>query len=423
MDRTGKLGALLRSARLNAILTWSLVAAIAFTAGWRLLAGDLFWAGFAAVTAVVVILPPFAFRRPTVTLPWEVVLLATVPIVGIIAAPVQSIEQFTLHVSVAALALIIAVELHVFTTVRMNDWFAVTFVVVTTLASEGVWSVLLWVSDELLGTQFIPDLPTLMIHFSAATVAGIGAGLVFMLYFRRIDELYRRCCPGIGAPPSTEWPPPAPKRLRDRIGISERRELQFVRLMQLTLVGILLVGIAESELSIIVNSVIALVVTQLPAILERDYDLSMDPGLVLWLTTAVFVHAVGTLGPYQSIEWWDTLAHALSSSVVAAIGYTVLRVGTLHSDDVRIPPRLQVLFILLFVVAAGVLWEVIEFVVEQLANILAIDDVLVQYGLRDTMFDLVFDIVGGLVVAIWGAAYLTESVTQLSVWFETKRGN
>jgi hypothetical protein len=423
MDRTGKLGALLRSARLNAILAWFLVAAIAITAVGRLLAGNLFWAGFAAATTIAVLIPPFAFGRPMVMLPWEVVLLAAVPIVGGIAAPVQSIEQLTLHVSVAALALIIAVELHVFTTVGMTDWFAVTFVVVTTLASEGVWSVLLWVSDELLRTQFIPDLRTLMIHFTAATLAGVGGGLVFPLYFRRIDELYRRCCPGIRTPPSSEWPSPAPKRVRDRFGISERRERQFVRLMQLSLVGILLVGIGEGELSVVVNSIVALVVTQLPAFLERDYDLSMDPGLVLWLTTAVFVHAVGALGPYQSIWWWDTLAHALSSSVVAAIGYTALRVVTVHSDDVRIPPRLQVLFILLFVVAAGVLWEVIEFVVEQLANMLAIDDVLVQYGLRDTMFDLVFDIVGGLVVAIWGAAYLTESVTQLSVWFETKRGN
>jgi hypothetical protein len=35
--------------------------------------------------------------------------------------------------------------------------------------------------------------------------------------------------------------------------------------------------------------------------LERDYAIPMDPALVLWLTTAVFLHALGTLGPYRDI--------------------------------------------------------------------------------------------------------------------------
>ena len=33
---------------------------------------------------------------------------------------------------------------------------------------------------------------------------------------------------------------------------------------------------------------------------------------------------------------------------------------------------------------------------------------LTQYGLEDTMYDLVFDTLGGLIAAVWGAAYLTD---------------
>jgi hypothetical protein len=33
---------------------------------------------------------------------------------------------------------------------------------------------------------------------------------------------------------------------------------------------------------------------------------------------------------------------------------------------------------------------------------------LTQYGLEDTMLDLVFDTVGAVVVAVWGTAYLLD---------------
>ena len=416
MDQTGKVGAVLRSARVNATTSWILLGWVGVIAGGSLLKGDLLWAGFATMIVAVAVVPPLAFRQGTVMPPWEVLLLATLPLTGRAFNIGGSTELLLSHLSIAALALIIAVELHVFTAVRMTDWFAVSFVVVTTLATAGLWAVVQWLSDGVFGTLFIPDLRTLMIHFTGATVAGVGSGVLFTLYFRRITELYRRCCPGF-RPQHTTVESARPRvRLRDRIGISEQRERQFVRLLQVLLIGVFFVGLARGNLSIIVNSVLALVVTQLPSILERDYQLSMDPGLVLWITTAVSVHAIGALGPYQAIWWWDNLAHALSSSVVAAIGYTTMRAISEHTADVWIPPRVVFVFILLFVVAAGVFWEVLEFLAGRLAAALAIEGVLIQYGLRDTMLDLVFDIIGGLIVAVWGTAYLTGSVEELTAW-------
>jgi len=127
---------------------------------------------------------------------------------------------------VAALALVVAVELDVFTPVRMPPWFAVVFVSIATLAAAGVWAVVQWAADVTLGTTFIYSEPVsrpasvrdggfvdalswlvevfldggeglvpasvehaahdaLMWDFVAAFVVGILAGLVFELYFRR----------------------------------------------------------------------------------------------------------------------------------------------------------------------------------------------------------------------------------------------
>lgn len=53
-------------------------------------------------------------------------------------------------------------------------------------------------------------------------------------------------------------------------------------------------------------------------------------------------------------------------------------------------------------------WEIQEFATDQL---LVTESgkaiVFVQYGLADTLSDLFFDLVGGILVGIWGTASLT----------------
>jgi len=47
--------------------------------------------------------------------------------------------------------------------------------------------------------------------------------------------------------------------------------------------------------------------------------------------------------------------------------------------------------------------------------------VLTQYGLEDTMLDLIFDTAGAAVVAIWGGARLSGVVTALAERFDAAR--
>lgn len=209
-------------------------------------------------------------------------------------------------------------------------------------------------------------------------------------------------------------------KLRDRLRISEHRQHQLTWLMQTSLIGLFFIGLDRRNPGIVVNTGIALLVTQLPPILERDYNLPMDTGLTLWITVAVFLHALGTVGIpggtisfYQSVWWWDHLTHALSSSIVAAVGYSTVRALDQHTPGISLPPKFMFAFILLFVLAFGVLWEVLEFGIAGLASLTRSETVLTQYGLSDTMLDLVFDMIGGVIVAIWGTAHLTDIVGAL----------
>lgn len=191
---------LLRNARLNAVLAWVIVGVVALVAVEGVLSGDILWSGFAVAVLLLILMPPFAFRSGRTMLPWEVLLLAALPILGRAFATFQISSQIATYLSIAALALIVAVELHTFTTVRMTPSFAVAFVVITTLAAAGIWAAARWSADIWLGTEFLDALGhdeeaierAVMLEFVASFVAGIVAGLVFEFYVRRTARIKPR---------------------------------------------------------------------------------------------------------------------------------------------------------------------------------------------------------------------------------------
>jgi len=177
--------------------------------------------------------------------------------------------------------------------------------------------------------------------------------------------------------------------------------------MQLVLVGIVVFGVIEREPKAITNGSVALAVTFAPAILERNYRVPLDPWLGLWVTTAVFLHTLGSAGLYAQIEWWDHLTHAMSASVVAAVGYTAVRALDLHHDEINLPERFAFVYILVFVLAFGVIWEIFEFGLDIAADATGLDMPLSQFGLDDTVRDLMFNSLGAILVATFGQAKLT----------------
>ena len=198
MQKAAGLREIVESQRLNAVLARVLVGFLGLAEVANLLERSVVWAGFTAAVAALALVPAVRYRDPVTMLPWEVLLVASLPVVGRTFVVGQRVGGFTLtgrvttYLAVAAVALIIAVELDVFTPVRMNEAFALLFVVVATTAAAGMWAVAQWVSDLYLGTSLLLDgrpeaviERELMWDFVAATLAGLLAGLLFEYYFRR----------------------------------------------------------------------------------------------------------------------------------------------------------------------------------------------------------------------------------------------
>ncbi len=181
----------------------------------------------------------------------------------------------------------------------------------------------------------------------------------------------------------------------------------------MTIAVVLGVGVATLNLGVVVNAVFALGVTYLPALLRRDWNLRLSPGLTLVVTLSVLLHTLGMIGLYESVVWYDHLTHTFSAALVAAVGYAATRAIDLHSEAVSFPPRFLSVFLLLFTLALGVFWEVVEFVGRLAADAAGAEAVLIQYGLKDTIQDLVFDSVGALLVALFGTERLSDLVESI----------
>ena len=177
--------------------------------------------------------------------------------------------------------------------------------------------------------------------------------------------------------------------------------------MQILLVGIVVYGVVYGHPKAITNGGIGLFVTFIPALLERNYNIPLDPWLGVWITLTVFLHTLGSAWFYAQIGWWDHLTHALSASLIAGAGYTTLRAVDLHSDKIHIPSRFAFIFILVVVLAFAVVWELFEFALDVIAAETGISMPLAQFGIDDTVADLVYNSVGALVVAIFGQAHLS----------------
>lgn len=190
---------------------------------------------------------------------------------------------------------------------------------------------------------------------------------------------------------------------------STRNQIRLTRGMQFVLAGIIAYGVVTRQPKAIVNGGVALLITFLPAVFERNYRLPLDPWLGLWITTAVFLHTLGSAGLYGQIDWWDHLTHSLSASLVAAVGYTAARAIELHVEEIHIPRRFMFVFILVVVLAFGVIWELFEFGLDIAAEATGLTMPLAQHGLADTIADLTFNSLGAVVVAVFAQVHLTDA--------------
>jgi hypothetical protein len=166
----------------NALVGWALTVVVAFASLSQFVSGRTLWGGFWLFALGLLALPAVLRRDWTVFVPWPL------PASAVAAIALQTTGQYTGvagYVAIATVSLVAVIELDRFTSVEMSRRFTVGFGVLTTMAVQAVWSVVQFLSDQMLGTEFIPSQTELQWDIVFVTLVALLMGGLFVGYFDR----------------------------------------------------------------------------------------------------------------------------------------------------------------------------------------------------------------------------------------------
>lgn len=181
-----QLQAVVHSDRINALIGWLVLSIVAFAAVESFLTGAFLWGGFTLFFIGVTMMPALSTGDWTVMVPWPLLVVAAVAMIGRVLGIYLEIAGY---LAVVTLALIVAVELDAFTPVQMSRRFAVGFAALTTLAVQGIWTIAQYYSDIWLGTEFLHTQRELQLDIVIITAIGITMSVVFEWYFEQVEHV------------------------------------------------------------------------------------------------------------------------------------------------------------------------------------------------------------------------------------------
>lgn len=169
------------------------------------------------------------------------------------------------------------------------------------------------------------------------------------------------------------------------------------------ILGACALGLRRRNSGAVVNGVVALAASFLPDVIERRFDVEFRGWQRVYAESAMLAHTAGMLGLYEDEDawwWWDHLTHTLSATLLGGTVHAAAR----RSDRDPQPWTLGV------IVGGGVLWEILEYAVHGITDRLGLDPVLIPYSARDTVVDLLFNLLGALLVIALGDRFLRNFV-------------
>ena len=157
-------------------------------------------------------------------------------------------------------------------------------------------------------------------------------------------------------------------------------------------------------------TVLIVLVTFLPVLLERRFRIHIPPEMQLLAITFVFASLfLGEVRDYYNrFWWWDIALHTSSGFLLGILGFLLVHVlNEAERVQVHMKAGFVAFFAFLFALGVGALWEIFEFTMDQLFGTTMQKPMLGDpSGLTDTMWDLIVDALGALVISVLGWRHL-----------------
>ncbi|MGV3465446.1 MAG: membrane-spanning protein [Heyndrickxia sp.] len=129
---------------------------------------------------------------------------------------------------------------------------------------------------------------------------------------------------------------------------------------------------------------------------DNPFNIPTIIGYYLFLFCSTYLGSIASF--YLHYKWWDTTVHLYKGLYIGCVGITLIKVFIRKSASDEISRWIIFLFVVSLAVAAGILWEVYEFLGDYFVT-----HTMQRGGNTDTMIDLLAGLGGGLLIAIYGA--------------------
>lgn len=149
------------------------------------------------------------------------------------------------------------------------------------------------------------------------------------------------------------------------------------------------------------GALLALLLSLMPQILHRNYKITFPWEIDLLIAFSLVLHIFfgEFLDFYGTVPYYDKFLHFFGTATISILGF--MAVYAIHYlTPIELTLKSMGFFTVIFAMAVGSFWEIAEFMVDKMWGLKT------QMGLDDTMWDLIWDFWGGLVVALLGMYYV-----------------
>lgn len=176
----------------------------------------------------------------------------------------------------------------------------------------------------------------------------------------------------------------------------------FINFLRLIILISVVGAVREAQWALVFSASLILALTFLPYLFEKktrvNLPLEFELVVVLFIFASLFL---GEIHAYYTLYWWwDVVLHTSSGLALGFAGF-LIAYTLYYQDKIKAKPIWIVIFAFCFGVAIGAVWEIFEFSMDQIFGFN-----MQKSGLVDTMWDLIVDAAGSLVVSLVGYYYI-----------------
>lgn len=160
----------------------------------------------------------------------------------------------------------------------------------------------------------------------------------------------------------------------------------------------------QGRLQPAIEVTVILCITFLPVLLGNRFQVKIphefETLAVVFVYLSLFLGEVQ--GFYVRYWWWDMVLHAGSGFLLGILGFLLVYVLNKKEDvEMDLHPKFIAFFAFMFAMGMGALWEIFEFTIDQMLG-----TNMQKSGLVDTMWDLIVNTIGALIISVSGWGYL-----------------